>query len=553
MVRATLRAATRQWALALATALFAWSGLNLAAFEPRLSLESTPFASARRVLSLGDWGCATTMTLGGPLSMFYAMVLAILVSQTLLADFRHGDVIGSTPQGGTLGILALRTGSLATLFTAATFLGSSAFFLDSSNRAALLVTEDWPRIFAYAGAAWTLTFVWCSLAVALLHWTRSQLWTGLGVVAFQAGYSWLSTASASESLLQLVHRSFATWNFTGIVTPYGFSLPLLALQALCFVAIGCALLGGTLALGRPPLAPDARSQRGAKWLGTAGAVVAAGAVAATAWALGRHVAPFCVEELVTGRAAWDRPYVWSADYRFLAYAKPCMAWVWVPPDAPPPQWLSNPPGKAKTIRFPSVGRWSYAMLGFRPPVTTTTPADLLVVLREGCTAPPVVQALLERTWEGLAPVLHRYQEVGGPPPHRGAILWPDDNALPWQGAVVSAETLLFLRPYALGRTPTHTQWAVAEALAESITSNKSQALYVQLYLMWEQDPAGAAAALDWLRRRSTGDSPQPLSLPPLHALRWAPEDAQRVLSYWHEGQGKGHPTLIRALGQGGTH
>lgn len=97
-----------------------------------------------------------------------------------------------------------------------------------------------------------------------------------------------------------------------------------------------------------------------------------------------------------------------------------------------------------------------------------------------------------------------------------------DNAHPWRGAIGSTDTLLLLRPHALGRTSTHIQWAVAEALAESITSDESQALYVQLYLMWEGDPAGVAAALEWLGRRSIGDSPRPLTLPPLHALRWTP-------------------------------
>lgn len=253
------------------------------------------------------------------------------------------------PRGGTLGTLALRTGSLATLFTTATFLGSTAFFLPSSNRAALFLTEDWPRIFTYGGAAWTLTFVWCSLAVALLHVTRSQLWTSLVVVAFQAGYFWLSKASDSGSLPQLVHRSFVTWNFTGILTPYGFSPPLLAVQALCFVAIGCALLGGSLALGRPNSAPHAPSLRRAQWLGATGAVVAAGAVAATAWALGRQVAPFRVAELVNGHAAWDRPYVWSADYRFLAYANPCIALVWVPPILPLRSGYWNPPKRPRLL------------------------------------------------------------------------------------------------------------------------------------------------------------------------------------------------------------
>lgn len=553
MVRALLRAGTRQWALALATALSVWNGLYLGIFEPGLSLESTPFVFPRRVLSLGDWGVATTMTLGGPLGIFYALVLTILVSRTLLADFRHGDVIGSTPRGGTLGTLALRTGSLATLFTTATFLGSTAFFLPSSNRAALFLTEDWPRIFTYGGAAWTLTFVWCSLAVALLHVTRSQLWTSLVVVAFQAGYFWLSKASDSGSLPQLVHRSFVTWNFTGILTPYGFSPPLLAVQALCFVAIGCALLGGSLALGRPNSAPHAPSLRRAQWLGATGAVVAAGAVAATAWALGRQVAPFRVAELVNGHAAWDRPYVWSADYRFLAYANPCIALVWVPPDSPPPQWLLEPAEKAKTTRFRGAGRWSYVLAGFRPSIATTTAADLLMVLRDECAPLPIVRLILQRTWDELAPVFQRYQELGEPPPQRGAILWPVDNAHPWRGAIGSTDTLLLLRPHALGRTSTHIQWAVAEALAESITSDESQALYVQLYLMWEGDPAGVAAALEWLGRRSIGDSPRPLTLPPLHALRWTPGDAQRVLSYWHEGEGKGHATFIRAIGRGGTH
>ncbi|MCS7240853.1 MAG: hypothetical protein NZ651_06385 [Candidatus Bipolaricaulota bacterium] len=261
------------------------------------------------------------------------------------------------------------------------------------------------------------------------------------------------------------------------------------------------------------------------------------------------MAPFYLQELVEKEVEWSRPYLWSADYRFLSYVGPHLAMVWLPSEGRIPRWFLSLAEEGELYRFPEAG--DFALQGHRSGIYTASPADLVVVCRGEAVGPRPIQEALEWAMQGGRPILERFAQAGGVPPRRGAILWPEDNGLRLGAVVLSSETLFFRLPFMYWQYPRRLQWEMAEALATAFTPDRVQALYIQLYLMEELEPVQVTQALDWLARRSQGHSPPRLDFPPLSFELWSPSDCLRVLHYWEEGKQVDHVALIRRLRQGG--
>lgn len=221
VLKAELKIVLRRPIWLIFIAFVAWTGVHSAISDSNFGLDFPLFELMRRISSLGDWGRGMLQNISTFYSIFFSLFVAFIAATVFSVEFRHQDVLWSTPGGGTLKLSLIRLAILSSWIALLVLMGASVFFLSSSDRE-ILALAGWPYLPLYIALVWLHIAVWVALTMLFFEFTRSRAWTSFAVMAIQALWFWTTIIGTGRgSFVQLFHRNLVSWNFFSPFNPLG--------------------------------------------------------------------------------------------------------------------------------------------------------------------------------------------------------------------------------------------------------------------------------------------------------------------------------------------
>ena len=548
------------WGFLLAgfSALLFWGKLF-----PSFSLEGYPLGP-KELFSLGEWGRSLLLVLetwgGSILSLF----VALLNLNSFASEVKHRDTLWSTPKGQTLWIAGARLAAItsgATLFIA---LGAGFAFLNSSTRR-IVVVAGWQYLPLYLTLTWIRVTIWVAFSMFLYYLTCTR-WIPVLILLVLQLVSYLTVArNVDLNFLRLIHRNLLSWNFLGPFSPLGIIPALFALQGILVMSLTGVLLGAALQV--QAWFPGCRKDKNtlARVTVTIGILCLAALGSAIVLGLKKQIAPFTADELWQGRGAFERPWIWSKDFRLLTLPGKYMA-VRLPSGAPIPGWLEKRVTPLTLHRYEDVG-----IVKLQAGLASQT---LILAYPSGQPYPPEFEGIVRLFLHESQPLLKRSK------------IWLDDVniAFVWPTEWFFMEEIFFMSKGLViplhilsPKTEDAWTWLLAWALTAASGLDDITRCYLSLYLMAGKNANEVDKALAWLQWEAAGRSltelqsaiaaeveklaetdkqtefsvqVQTTCLAPRFLCQHAhmkPEAAQQILSHWQKGNNLGHENYIKDI------
>ncbi|HIE10689.1 MAG TPA: hypothetical protein EYP62_03690 [Kiritimatiellae bacterium] len=517
-----------------------------------LGLELPFLGPSRGLFSMGEWGRSILLMMELINSVLFSLFIALIAVRACVPELVHREPLWATPRGGT--IIAVKLVAVSLTSTALIVFSAGAAFLNPAIRETL-VMAGWMYIPLYLALSWVRIAVWVALCMALFSLTRSQWITAILVLVLQI--AWLGAAGiwGEPSLLRLLHRNFFAWNFVDIFAPLGVIPTAFLLQGILMVGLVLILLAvAFLARKRFPEWKGIKPRANTVVL-VLGVLLVVGGGGGIIHAIQQQVAPFTSSDLWEGRVEFDQPYIWSADFRFLAYPGEYMA-VRLPTGTPIPPWVQEL-AQGRELRRYEVG--TIILQGHLGEEEKEAAASLVLVSPIAARQPAELTGVVQQFWHEVQPLVERARLWLGEKEIGVAVSWPDDAFFPYE-VRLPGEFLLHRAVFAL--PPRARQWSASAALAEAAGLAGPVKAYLSIYLMAGADREEAELGLKLVRYIAADKWREFVDLHGFNVMRNVmrgvriyvrePGGAELVLHHWHQGEALGHENYIRSLLEGGN-
>ena len=540
--------------------LISWANLS----PPSITLEGFALSTAVLSSSLGGLFRTILLAIGAWSGILFSLFIAILAAGSFFSDLGCREVTWSTRRGTSPQAAGIRLAAITTVGTFLIVLGACFALFNPAIRETM-VTAGWQYIPLYLAFAWIRIAVWIGITMFFFYLVRSR-WAAIVItVMLQYAASLIVAETRMVSLLGLLHRNLISWNFVSPFAPLGIMPVVLFLQGLLVASLVIVLLGAALWVQRR--LPELRGNKcyAAKVIVALGVLVAISSGGATIVALQNRVAPFTAAELWEGTAVFDRPYVWSRDFRLLFLPGEYAA-IRLPPEASLPVWAEEVIDASKLHRHEGIEAMAIETSEVR---TNIAPQSLFLIHPPGSPYPPEWEGMTQRFHRRIQPLLERAQlwkeqaEI--------TFVWPAEVFFLGEPVPTEREVLVPIYSLTIARGNPDL-WSFVWALTAASGLDELARCYLSMYLMTEIDTAEVEDVLAWLHEEAGGgpmremqeavqelkrsDREGMISLPcpgpePLcRHIRRKPEAAKRVLYHWQQGEQLGHANYIRTLLEG---
>lgn len=523
---------------------------TIESFAPRIyiGLEMPLFDVWGVCRSVGELGRAILLTLETFGGLFLSLLTALMAMDSFAPELEHREILWASYNGTRLRFALAKLVAVSSFTVFVLALAACTAFLNPSAQETISLA-GWQYLPLYLTLAWIRVALWVALAMFFFSLTRSR-WATVFIV-FALHMAWFGTAGIwwEPSLPRLLQRNFIAWNFISVFAPFGIIPRAFFLQGIMFTGIALALAGTALLVRRGFPEWAGLKILDAKAAVAGGVILALGAGWGVTQTMQAQTASFTAADLWDGEAVLDRPYIWSEDYRLLVYPGKYMA-ILLPPDTPIPGWVEQLATKEELRRHDNVKE--IILNGHLGDEQSVASASLIQVYRTPDPYPRGLEKLAARYWQAVSPLVDQARPWLRTVP-RLTVIWPED-VFPNHSPIVNGSE--FRVCYASLCEPIKAQQRDAvSALSHALAPDRLIETYLAAYLMMSIDEEEVGKALEWLRNRAEGGTPdlEVLAGIGLHLYSWKPEEAAQVLQYWRQGEEMGHENYIRTLleeGQG---
>lgn len=512
-------------------------GLELPLLGPDTALSSIGELSRALLLMLETFG-----------GIFVVLLTGLMTVGKLDQEWRHREVLWSSCSGTKLRFSLAKLIAVSSLMVSLLALSACAAFLNPSVRK-IMAPVGWQFVPFYLALSWIRISLWVAIVIFLFSLTQSK-WATV-FIAFALHVAWFGTAGIwwKPSFPRLLQRYFMAWGFISVFAPFGIIPYTLFLQGIMLLGLTSALIGAALFVRRRFPEWTGLKISDAKLALVGGIIIALGAGWWIPAKIRSQVAPFTAAALWDGKAAFDRPYIWTRDFRLLVYPGNYTAII-LPSDIPLPSWIELLASK----RTPYLYRDIKEMIleGHSEEERRVAPASLILLYSAANPYPRELEKLIDKYWQAVSRIVEFCSTcLNSIPKLKLMVLWPPD-AFPHCLPVIEGEELRI--SYACLRYIKSAQLSVAEALLRPLCPKKAERMYIRMFLASQTSFKGdVEKTLTWFRKRAGGDSPSfTVALGSgLHSPAWTPEEAAEVLRHWERGEEMGHKNYICALLKGG--
>ncbi len=500
--------------------------------------------------SMGEWGRSVLI-----ISFTAGFIFtAILTSQSVSNELAHRQVLWATGLETQLVMHKLLGVSLAVFLAIAT--GSTIAFLAQLS---LNIFAPTGILFTCFYLLWTVINVlfWTVLTGFFSYLTQSRIITIFVLVLGGEGFNFVARFLPPVVKFLIPPLSLLPGGLPNPYAPFG------TVPTACFLggastfgaAIG--LLGGTLLIRR--LFPEWRRVKKITPIGLV--LLGLGIMIAGGYGVGTNInakiAPFTTAELLSGKAPFDRLYVYDKDGTPLITGEQFMA-VCLPSGHPLPAWIKER-SVGRSLYCSRVPFWAPAAATrghFHQTITmNTVDLSLVLIYPTDSTCPSELNKAATHLMRLIRPMVDEanlWWKTNAP---RRVIVVPNQiGNLPFSSLPDSVwpthAGLLIASRLVTHRMDIKTLWEIAWGLAGAANLDDAKRAYLSLYLMDAVNTTEVERSLRYYHKLA-GELKTWVSGTMRFAM-WPPcgDKASHVLDYWKQGETMGHEKFIRKLLKG---